>query len=114
MTRPESDAHSSQIFLEPVGREARDDLESSRLLEQVTRAGNDFHFAHGFHLVLRFLVHSDDWNVVAADDEECRSFHFRKLRARKVGTSAPPDDRPDSAGNPRCSDYTCAPPPARS
>lgn len=53
------------------------------------RARNDFDpFLLHSQLPERVLIHLDNWNILTADNQQCRGFHQRQRRTRQIRPSA--------------------------
>jgi hypothetical protein len=74
---------------EPVTSQPRHDLQRSWLLEQMSGSRNDFELHVAPHLFHGVMVHLEDRNVEAADDEQRRGLHAREGGTRQVGPSTP-------------------------
>src|SRR2546430_9485499 len=80
----------------PTRRQIGDAFERARFFEKMGRAGDDVDLDLTTHLRARLLVHSDDYIVFTANDEQSGRFYFRQGVAGQIGATATRHDRSDT------------------
>src|SRR6516165_6191251 len=83
------------MLQEPAARVLDDRLERSRLFEEVSGAGHDDELLCATELGERGAIEREHLAIVAADDQQGRSFYGRKRSPGKVGTATTRNDRRD-------------------
>src|SRR6516164_4795649 len=110
--RPRSDRRIScpgvrEMLQEPAARVLDDCLERSRLFEEVRGAGHDDELLSTAERGERGAIERQHLDIIAADDQQGRSFYGRERSPGEVGTTAARNDRRDRSltrrfGNERC------------
>ena len=72
------------MLLEPLARQPRHLVQSTGLLEEMRRPGDDREPLLASQLCERCLVQFDDLEVVAADDEQSRRPHLWQERPGQI------------------------------
>ena len=95
------------MLQEPAACVLNDRLERPRLFEEVRGAGHDDELFFATQLGERGAIEGQHLDVVAADDQQGRSFYGRERSPGEVGTTATRNDRRDRSlmsrfGNERC------------
>src|SRR6516162_4039482 len=110
--RPRSDRRIScpgvrEMLQEPAARVLDDCLERSRLFEEMRGAGHDDELLCTAERGERGAIERQHLDIIAADDQQGRSFYGRERSPGEVGTTAARNDRRDRSlmrrfGTERC------------
>src|SRR5579871_1917955 len=84
-----------KVFVEPASRQLDNDLQRSRLLEQVAGARNNLKPVLATQAALRGTVESEHLRIFCADDQESRGLHETEDRPREIGPAASRHDGGD-------------------
>src|SRR2546423_3885121 len=80
------------MFLKPPARQPRYFLQSARLFEQMSGAGDDLQPRFCSHACLRLFVHADDYIIVATNDKKSWCRHQRQRVTREIGAPTARDN----------------------